>query len=111
MRKHLELFSNGFDATLEEKLKPANWPYIGYDLINDTVAWSTIVEKEEPLTSGFVDLGLSVMWANCNLGASNPEELGNHLPFIGGSDVNQSGEFAIVGEMTKLEYDPVYQDS
>lgn len=76
MKKHLELFSNGFDATLEEKVKPENWPYIGYDVINDTVAWSIIVEKEEPLVPGFVDLGLSVMWASCNLGASNAHDIG-----------------------------------
>jgi hypothetical protein len=74
--KHLELFNNGFDATLEEKLKPANWPYVGYDVINDTVAWSTIVEKEEPLVPGFVDLGLSVLWAECNVGASKAHDLG-----------------------------------
>lgn len=89
--KHLELFNNGFDATLEVKIKPENWPYIGYDVINDTVAWSTIVEKEEPLTSGFVDLGLSVMWASCNLGASNPEELGETYEW-GETDEHKRGE-------------------
>ena len=91
MKKHLELFSNGFDATLEVKIKPENWPYIGYDVINDTVAWSTIIEKEEPLTSGFVDLGLSVMWASCNLGASNPEELGETYKW-GETDEHKRGE-------------------
>ena len=28
--------------------------------------------------SGLVDLGLSVKWATCNLGANNPEEYGDH---------------------------------
>lgn len=75
--KHLELFNNGFDDTITEKLKPENWPYIGYDALNDAVAWSTIVEKEETIEiPGYVDLGLSVMWAECNLGASKPEEFG-----------------------------------
>lgn len=32
---------------------------------------------EDVLVPGFVDLGLSVMWAECNLGASSPEGEGN----------------------------------
>lgn len=32
--------------------------------------------KEDPY--GWVDLGLSVMWATCNVGASQPEEYGNY---------------------------------
>lgn len=32
--------------------------------------------NDSELGSGFVDLGLSVMWASCNLGASSPEESG-----------------------------------
>lgn len=52
---------------------------------------------------GFVDLGLSVMWAECNLGASSPEELGNTYEYISGTSSN--------GYDTgiKLDYDPVYQ--
>jgi hypothetical protein len=30
MRKYLELFTNGFDETLADKIKPENRPYIGY---------------------------------------------------------------------------------
>jgi hypothetical protein len=28
--KHIELFENGFDETIIEKIKPENWPYIAY---------------------------------------------------------------------------------
>ena len=92
MKKYLELFREGFDSTVEEKRKIENWPYIGYDVINDSVAWSTIVEKEEPdPVAGYVDLGLSVMWASCNLGASNPEELGETYRW-GETDEHKSGE-------------------
>ena len=34
-----------------------------------------VADAPDP-TEGFVDLGLSVMWASCNLGASSPEETG-----------------------------------
>ena len=98
--KHLELFNNGFDDTLEEKLKPENWPYIGYDAINDTVAWSTIVEKEEPLVPGFVDLGLSVMWAECDLGA-------NSIADIGDSYIWGENDWSAL----PLDSDPVYINS
>jgi hypothetical protein len=30
MRKYLELFKDGFDDTLAEKIKPENRPYVGY---------------------------------------------------------------------------------
>jgi hypothetical protein len=40
--KHLELFKQGFDSTLAEKVKVENWPYIGYDVVNDLVKFSTI---------------------------------------------------------------------
>ena len=36
------------------------------------------VPEEQPGLSGIVDMGLSVMWATCNLGASSPEEYGNY---------------------------------
>ena len=35
--------------------------------------------SEPTLTEGqVVDLGLSVYWASCNLGAESPEEFGNY---------------------------------
>lgn len=36
---------------------------------------------EGPLVPGYVDLGLSVMWAECNLGADSPEEDGLYYRF------------------------------
>ena len=37
--------------------------------------WETAYEK----ASDFIDLGLSVKWATCNLGAKSPEESGNYF--------------------------------
>lgn len=33
---------------------------------------------DEPITYDYVDLGLSVKWATCNIGASSPEEYGDY---------------------------------
>jgi hypothetical protein len=40
-----------------------------------------ILENKVDPVPGFVDLGLSVMWAECNLGASSPEQTGYFYSF------------------------------
>lgn len=37
------------------------------------------VSYEEEVQKGFVDMGVSVMWATCNVGAEHPEELGDYF--------------------------------
>ncbi len=41
--------------------------------------------------SGSVDLGLSVFWASCNLGASKPTEYGGYYQWAGTTDVSDTG--------------------
>ena len=38
--------------------------------------------------AGAIDLGLSVLWATCNVGALNPEEFGGYYQWAGIQDVN-----------------------
>ncbi|MBQ0081065.1 MAG: hypothetical protein KBS95_05920, partial [Alistipes sp.] len=47
-------------------------------------------EKDE---SGIVDLGLSVRWATCNLGATKPEEFGHYYQWAGTSDVSDTSTY------------------
>jgi hypothetical protein len=49
MRKYLELFINGFDETITDKIKVENKPYIGYSLTEGKLAY-TVVPK--PVVSG-----------------------------------------------------------
>lgn len=92
MRKYLELFTENFPADIANKLLSSNWPYVGYSMTEDRVIHAAIPEPEEPdPAAGFVDLGLSVMWAECNLGASNPEELGETYKW-GETDEHKRGE-------------------
>ena len=44
MRKYLELFINGFDETITDKIKVENKPYIGYSLTEGKLAY-TVVPK------------------------------------------------------------------
>lgn len=39
---------------------------------------SMLLDDEPSGSSNYVDLGLSVKWATCNLGASSPEASGNY---------------------------------
>ena len=42
----------------------------------------TVVEEETPEADKYgVDLGLSVSWAECNVGATSPEETGYEIPY------------------------------
>lgn len=92
MRKYLELFTENFPADIADKLVSSNWPYVGYSMTEDRVIHAAIPEPEEPdPAAGYVDLGLSVMWASCNLGASNPEELGETYKW-GETDEHKRGE-------------------
>lgn len=75
--KYIELFKDGFDSTIVEKIKPENWPYVGYSP-NEGLRLSMILEENQ---SGYqmVDLGLSVKWATFNVGATKPEEYGDYF--------------------------------
>ena len=49
----------------------------------EEVSFTTLADAYSPATGtsngyGYVDLGLSVKWATCNVGASKPEEYGNY---------------------------------
>ena len=50
MRKYLELFTNGFDETIDVKTKPENKPYIGYSLTEGKVAYTAAPKPADPNT-------------------------------------------------------------
>lgn len=50
----------------------------GYMNVPTEASHSGWTVKQAMQTSGAVDLGLSVKWAACNIGASSPEEYGNY---------------------------------
>lgn len=87
-----ELMSNGqgvmtspnqdgsFSANLRSLINGTTYYYVAVANVHDKVFYST-VRSFTTLTpncpSGAVNLGLSVCWATCNLGASSPEQIGN----------------------------------
>ena len=91
-RKYLEYFDGAFDSTVAEKMKPENWPYVAYSktegvaytiVPNETGTMYTVyrvVKKDiSNCTYNMVDLGLSVKWADRNVGATSPEHYGSYF--------------------------------
>jgi hypothetical protein len=76
MRKYLELFKDGFDATIAEKIKPENRPYVGYSPSEGVVF--TVVPTKPKLEYKMVDLGLpsGLLWADRNVGAISEYDYG-----------------------------------
>ena len=59
----------------------------------DDVEFVSAIGNFSTLTppSGSVELGLSVLWASCNLGASKPTEFGGYYQWAGTTDVSDKG--------------------
>jgi hypothetical protein len=109
MKKYLELFEGAFDSTVADKIKPENKPYVAYSKTDGVVY--TIIPKEggtmytiyrvvskdiSNCTYNMVDLGLSVKWADRNVGATSPEHYGSYFQW---GDTN-AYTFDGVGEVT-----------
>jgi hypothetical protein len=74
MKKYLELFEGAFDSTVADKIKPENKPYVAYSKENGVLY--TIIPEEPTSAYPMVDLGLSVKWADRNVGAETPQDNG-----------------------------------
>lgn len=68
----LQLFAQQ-QVTIYSKSKPV---YQGYTWDIDSMTFRTVSPLSNPATAEPVDLGLSVKWANFNLGATKAEEIG-----------------------------------
>ena len=56
-----------------------------------SIDYSKFKEGASDIPDGCVDLGLSVYWASCNLGASKPTEYGGYYQWAGTKDVSDTG--------------------
>ena len=93
MSKYLEYFDGAFDASVTEKIKLENKPYVAYSRTEGKVVY-TVVPKEEPTsTYQMVDLGLSVKWADRNVGAETPQDNGLYFSWgnVDGHAVDENG--------------------
>lgn len=114
MNKYLEYFEGAFDSTVADKIKPENKPYVAYSK-EEGVVYSII-----PVEDGYnlitlkkvdisnisyeeVDLGLSVKWANKNIGAQTVEDYGTYFSWGNTEGYTVSGtKFLTVDEACQL---------
>lgn len=79
-----EVNSQTWEQTIDKLDKGRTYYYRSYAKIGDEVTYgptksfATGSAAEQPATPSYVDLGLSVKWATCNLGATKPEDYGNY---------------------------------
>jgi hypothetical protein len=92
--KHLELFKDGFDDTLIEKIQPENWPYIGYDMVTGEIV-CTVIPENNQIEYQMIDLGLpsGIKWADKNVGAETPQDNGLYFSWgnVDGHAVDENG--------------------
>ena len=112
MSKYLELVEGPFTQEHLDK-QTSQYPYVAYSIKDGKVIY-TIIPKEEGTmytiyravnkdisncTYNMVDLGLSVKWADRNVGASSPEHYGSYFQW---GDTN-AYTFDGVGKVTAAE--------
>ena len=88
------VLSNGFTMTFETEDEVGTFEYTTKSI----EIKRSVFSKKENIDSyatfkaippaGAVDLGLSVMWATCNIGADSPEEYGGYYQWAGLKDVS-----------------------
>lgn len=114
--KYLELFKNGFDSTIDEKIKPENWPYVGYSpseglrfsMAKTEDGYTVIALKKVDISNisyEEVDLGLKsgLKWANKNIGAQTVEDYGTYFSCGNTDGYTVSGtKFLTVDEACQL---------
>ena len=79
------------DETLSCNIGYSYTAYVKLDGILYKAETKTFTTPAPPMPSVSVDLGLSVSWASCNLGASKPTEYGGYCQWAGTKDVPDTG--------------------
>lgn len=74
MKEYLELFPNGFDETVAEKIKPENWPWVGYSPI-EGVKFTELPNvgptDGDPITDSYLNsISYGVYWKDEDIVAS-----------------------------------------
>ena len=65
------------------------------------IRYATLINGHE-----YVDLGLSVLWATCNIGATSPEDKGSEFPFVYPDWYKENGEESWYRQFRSLNLKP-----
>ena len=101
---------NGYDCTISELSPLTTYYYRAYFECGETVIYGDVKSFKTP-KEGYakkaIDLGLSVKWAACNIGASRPEEYGYY--FAWGETSPKSNFSEASSRMFGLSWDELKQ--
>ena len=85
-------------------LKPNQTIYYYAYIVDEGITYEGNIESAignfsipAPPETSLVDLGLSVKWASCNLGASKPTEYGGYYQWAGTEDVSDTSIYVVWG--------------
>lgn len=125
MGRYLELVEGSFTSDHYAKQDYSNYPYVAYSIADDNVIY-TIISNEtgtmytvllaeqvniSGLTYNMVDLGLSVKWADRNVGANDSEDYGCY--FAWGDTVGykyKGAQQLSAGELATLMQPVIFPD-
>ena len=92
--KHIDIFSSVSEYETAKSEGTLITPNISF--INESGGVIYLPELDDPYNGyEYVDLGLSVKWATCNIGATSPEQVG--LYFAWGETVGYTGDDVTAG--------------
>lgn len=83
-----EIIGNRFSYNVTSLKANTDYSYAAYVFMD-----AGLMDSEQyfgeyiPFNTSYIDLGLSVFWATCNVGASKPEERGGHYRWAGTTDI------------------------
>ena len=92
-RKFLTLGEDGsYSEVISSLLSSTSYSFVVVAMVDDVEFVSSIGNFTTPAMPipSIVDLGLSVKWASCNLGASKPTEYGGYYQWAGTEDVSDT---------------------
>ena len=72
--------NGAYSVSLNKLSGETTYYYASFTLIGNVYVFTSVKEfTTEGIPEGAVDLGLSVLWASCNVGATSPEEYGDYF--------------------------------
>ena len=97
-----------FSMSLEDLSVGTIYYYAFFTEVGDVYVFSSVKSfTTEDIPEGAVDLGLSVLWASCNVGADSPEEYGGYFAWgetTTKSDYSSSTSITYGLSISALEY-------
>ena len=105
-----------WNGTMESFLDKVLYNIDPEDEKNDNTETTEVPQNLGKAPSGVypVDLGLSVKWANCNLGSSTPEGYGDYYAWTDVVPINQESghttyiDYGVVDQISGTKYDAAY---